>query len=78
MMQSQMEKFENVHMVIDRLTTEANTGTIACVMAQIFYEDGSSRNLNSGGTLIEQVGLLESMKFDLLNTVSTTEEEVDE
>lgn len=61
-----LQQIEGQHVVLDKLSQEIATGRVKCVMAQILYEDNTSYTLNSGGTMVEQVGLLESMKFDLL------------
>ena len=65
-----LEQIEGQHAVLDRLTREIATGQVKCVMVQILYEDDSSFITNSGGKLVEQVGLLETMKFDLLHSAN--------
>lgn len=60
-------QIEDQHILLDKLSHEIATGTVKCVMVQIIYEDGASYSLNSGGaSAVEQVGLLESMKYDVL------------
>ena len=62
-----LQQVEDQHILLDKLSQEIATGTVKCVMAQVLYEDGASYSLNSGGaSAVEQVGLLESMKYDVL------------
>lgn len=76
-----LKQAEDQDWIVSRVREEVSTGTVKCVMVQVLYDDDSSATFTSGGTMVEQVGLLESMKYDLLVATRTNrigEDDVDD